>query len=130
MLSLRVRTPEPQHVTIRQFPFTIGRSPAADFVLNAAGVWEKHLTIELDYRERRFRFKAEPGAIVFRNRERIDDGWLKNGDTFQIGGSELSVTLSANRQKSLSMAEFGCWILWSMVLIVEASLFALLSRAL
>jgi pSer/pThr/pTyr-binding forkhead associated (FHA) protein len=128
LLQVGWEATQPRQHIIRKFPCVIGRSSTAEVVMQSPGIWDRHLTIELDERERRFRFQIETGAIAFRNRERVQEGWLKNGDLFQLGSSEILVSLAPASQKPLNRMELGAWLLLVCVILVELGLVFVLRR--
>lgn len=93
---------------IRSFPFLIGRSAAANLRLEEPGVWERHVSIELDPASG-FLLTIHENARVRLNGAPIRGGPLKNGDVIEIGAVKLEVWLSPVEQHSLGPRELGTW---------------------
>lgn len=128
LLQLRSGSETPRQKVITDFPFTIGRSAAANLLLQSPGVWDRHLTIGLDPGTRRFSFKSQPGAVVFQNRDRAEEGFIANGDLFQLGNSEIVITLAPASQHPLHIPEWTTWGVLILVVLVEVALFLFLQR--
>jgi hypothetical protein len=129
MLLLRIHSAnESRAKIVNKFPCVIGRSPAADFVLSAPGVWERHMVIAQDADKKKFTFATESGAIVFHNNEREEKGFIRNGDLFKIGATELQISLARAEQQGLSRPEVFAWMLLALVVAVEVMLLFVLQK--
>jgi len=128
MLQLRVSrgAQEISHCIVQKVPFTIGKSPTADLCLEAAGVWDVHVSLELDQESGKFKASALDEALLLVNGESCRTAFLKSGDLLQLGGCHLSVTLSPAEQRELTIQEFSAWALLFLVTILEIALIAVL----
>jgi pSer/pThr/pTyr-binding forkhead associated (FHA) protein len=118
MLSLDIRENHSRNlVTITRFPAHIGRSAAADVVLESPGVWDQHCQIKLDASSAKFRLVPLTDAIVLQNGTRVGDTPLASGDKIQIGGAEILVLLSSAAQQPLKGKEA---FLWTLLLLTTA----------
>jgi len=111
---------------VRKLPFVIGKSAAADLRLESAGIWDRHLSFELDLQNRKFRVSAIDEALLLLNGEPSKSALLKNGDLLQIGGCEIRVGLSPASQYALKVHELGVYLLMVLVFIVQIALIILL----
>ena len=126
MVSLQIREGSSRSkVTLTRFPANIGRSQAADVVLQSPGVWEQHGRLVLEKDGGKFRLIPEPHAIVFQNGEKVSEAILSNGDKLQIGAAEVQFLIAAARQTSLTRKEAFFWFLLGLVTSGEILLFAL-----
>ena len=73
-----------QRYRIGQFPSIIGRSSSAGIRMEEPGIWEKHLSIDLDG-SGAFIVKIFPGALTSLNGRSIETAFLRNGDVIEIG---------------------------------------------
>jgi predicted component of type VI protein secretion system len=92
----------------RRFPFTIGRATQADLSLPEPGVWEEHLSIELQ-RPAGFVLRVRPSATVLVNGRTVTEERLHNGDLIQVGPVRLRFSLSEMMQKSWRPREVLTW---------------------
>jgi pSer/pThr/pTyr-binding forkhead associated (FHA) protein len=74
---------------------TIGRAPAADFLVDAALVSRLHCRITADHEQLNIEDLASTNG-TFVNGRRVDTGRLANGDRLTIGRVELTVELVHN----------------------------------
>ena len=95
-------------VTVREFPFVIGRGTAAGLRLDDAGVWDSHLEIRFD-RRNGFSFQAGPNALTLVNGERVETGVMRNGDVIELGSAQLRFWLARTQQKTLQVREALTW---------------------
>jgi pSer/pThr/pTyr-binding forkhead associated (FHA) protein len=95
---------------VRHFPFHIGRAATNDLCLDDAGVWDRHLTVNLQKREG-FLLQAAPDTFVAINDEPQNSACLRNGDVISFGSAKLQFWLAAPRQRSLTFRELCVWLL-------------------
>src|SRR5947207_12757466 len=92
----------------RRFPACVGRSPANDFQLGEAGVWDQHFQIELNPAQG-FLIRVQPNAIVTVNGQAVQEARLRNGDVIEIGSLKLRFSLSETQQSGLRWREGLTW---------------------
>jgi hypothetical protein len=128
MLQLRVSQGLQQlsECEVRNVPFVIGKSARSDLRLESAGVWDRHLSFELDPENKKFRVSAIGDALLLLNGESCRCALLKNGDLLQIGGCEIRVALSAASQYALKLHELGVYLLLLLVFFVQIAMIFLL----
>ena len=96
-------------LAVRRFPFHIGRSAGNDLVLEEAGVWERHLTLEFQ-RQEGIRLLPGSGALLSVNSEPVDQPCrLRNGDLIALGAVKLQFFLSSPVQRALLVREALVW---------------------
>ncbi len=115
------------HVTeVRRFPFVVGRNDDAGLRLDDPGVWEQHL--EVDFERTGFSFSARGEALALVNGERVESGYLRNGDVIDLGSARLQFWLARTRQESLRWRETLTWIGLLAILAGQAGLILWLMR--
>lgn len=113
-------------IVVRRFPFVIGRG-AADFPLDDAGVWERHLQIDFQ-RGQGFNFIANPDALVIINGENVSNGLLRNGDAVELGSVSLRAWLARSEQKALRWRENVTWAGLFLLFAAQGALIVFLLR--
>ena len=110
-------------ITVRRFPFDIGRSDQNHLVLDDAGIWNQHLT--LSFRpDQGIEISQYPDAALSVNLQPVETGHcLRNGDVITLGAVKLQFWLAAASQRSLHGRELCIWII--LVLVVLTELFLL-----
>ena len=109
---------------VRRFPFRIGRTPENDLRLEAAGVWDQHLTLEFQKSEG-FILRTAPEAFAAVNEQPLTSGRLRNGDIISFGSAKIQFWLAAPRQRGLHQREFSVWFLMA---ALTAAQFVLIYR--
>jgi hypothetical protein len=130
MLQLRHGPGERQSretVIAARFPFTIGSGSSTDLKIEGHGVWDRHVSIELDSTTQRFTCSAVGSALLLINGETIRKAPLRNGDVLQLGSATVEVSLAPVPQHRLKFIEVGVWALLGIVAIIEAVLMVLLA---
>jgi pSer/pThr/pTyr-binding forkhead associated (FHA) protein len=94
---------------IKRFPCRIGRGSSNDLRLEQAGVWDRHLELQLIPTEG-IAASVLPGALATFNGEQLDRKVLRNGDVIQLGAAKLQFWLSPTRQRSFRVRESLTWI--------------------
>jgi hypothetical protein len=128
MLLLRVTQPEldtPECI-VQKLPFIIGKSRSADFQVEAPGVWDKHLSIELDSSNAKFTVSALNDALLLLNGEPCKTSLLRSGDVLQLGACELRISLSPGVQYTLRLQEFAVWFLFILITAIQLAFIFLL----
>jgi len=92
----------------RRFPFRIGRAASADLCLEADGIWDQHLELNL-IKPDGFVLNAQPNALATVNGQRVEQTRLRNGDLIEIGSLKMRFWLSATRQIGLGVREWFTW---------------------
>jgi pSer/pThr/pTyr-binding forkhead associated (FHA) protein len=126
MIQLRILSGQTAGDTqvVRRFPFRIGRAPENDLRLEAAGVWDNHLTLEFQKSEG-FVLHTAPDAFAAINEEQKQSARLRNGDIVSFGSAKIQFWLAAPRQRGLRLRELSVWLL---VAAITALQFVLIYR--
>jgi hypothetical protein len=126
MIQLRILSGQTAGDTqvVRRFPFRIGRALENDLRLEAAGVWDNHLTLEFQKSEG-FVLHTAPDAFAAINEEQKQSARLRNGDIVSFGSAKIQFWLAAPRQRSLRLRELSVWLL---VAAITALQFVLIYR--
>ena len=126
MIQLRILSGQTAGETqiVRRFPFRIGRAPENDLRLEAAGVWDNHLTLEFQKAEG-FVLRTAPETFVAINDEQKQSARLRNGDIISFGSAKIQFWLAAPRQRGLRLRELSVWLL---IAAITAAQFVLLYR--
>lgn len=109
---------------VRRFPFRIGRAPDNDLRLDAAGVWDRHLTLEFE-KAQGFTLHTAAEAFAAVNEQPLTSTRLRNGDIISFGSAKIQFWLAAPRQRGLHLRELFVWLL---LLAVTAFQFVLIYR--
>ena len=112
---------------IRHFPFRIGRAPGNGLQLEDDGVWDQHLSLELQPASG-FHVIAAPQALVTVNGAPLSAAPLRNGDTFGVGSVKLQFWLAAAPQGSLRLREGFVWMLLGLITLGQFLLLYALMR--
>lgn len=99
---------------VRRFPFRIGRSSANDLILDDAGVWDNHLTLEFE-KGNGFTLQTAPETFAAINEESKTSARLRNGDIVSFGSAKIQFWLAAPRQRGLRFRELSVWLLLAAV---------------
>jgi len=97
---------------VRRFPFRIGRAPENDLRLEAAGVWDRHLTLEFEQAQG-FTLHTATEAFAAVNEQLCTSTRLRNGDIISFGSAKIQFWLAAPRQRGLRQREALVWALLS-----------------
>jgi pSer/pThr/pTyr-binding forkhead associated (FHA) protein len=111
----------------RRFPFRIGRAAGNELQLDDDGVWDQHLTLELQ-REAGFTLTTASNALVSVNRQPVQTAVLHNGDLITLGSVQLQFWLGASRQRGLRASELFAWTLVVAVTVAQFTLIYWLIR--
>src|SRR3954469_205207 len=105
-----------------KFPITVGRSADCSFVLNDAGVFDRHF--EIQFSPEGFALHATPHAVVMVNDARCETALLRNGDTIIAGYPKIQFWLGALKQRGLRLREFFAWCMIGVVIAAQMYLLA------
>lgn len=94
--------------SVRRFPCVVGRSSNADLRVEAPGVWDRHIQLEL-IPAKGIALSVLPGALASVNGRPSSRELLHNGDLIDLGGAKLQFWLSQTRQRSLKAREILTW---------------------
>ena len=108
----------------RQFPFHIGRSPAADLQLEEDGVWDQHVKLAFDAANG-FVLSTHSNALATINGQAFHEVVLHNGDALEIGALKICFWLGETRQASLRLRE---WLTWAALALITAGQVVLIYR--
>ena len=111
---------------VRHFPFRIGRAAGDDLCLDDAGVWDSHLTLELQ-KETGFTLETTADAFVAVNDQPQTSARLRNGDIISFGSAKIQFWLAAPRLRGLRLREV---FVWALLVAVTACQFLLIYRLL
>jgi pSer/pThr/pTyr-binding forkhead associated (FHA) protein len=103
-----------ENIFVRRFPFRAGRAAGNDLVLDDAGVWDNHLTLEFQKAEG-FLLHTAPDTFVAVNEEQKNSARLRNGDIISFGSAKIQFWLSAPLQRPLRLRELSFWLLLAAV---------------
>ena len=92
-----------------RLPCLVGRSQQADLRLEDAGVFERHLQIELAANEGVV-LTVLPDARVAVNGQSVNRALLRNGDIIDAGSGRMQFWLDQTRQHSLTFREQSTWV--------------------
>jgi len=106
---------------VRHFPFSIGRAPGNDLQLADAGVWDRHLALNLEKPEG-FTLTAAPNALAAVNHQPVQTARLRNGDVITFGSVKIQFWLAAVRQRGLRLRELFVWALLALVTLGQFAL--------
>jgi predicted component of type VI protein secretion system len=107
---------------VDSFPCVVGRAAGCDLRLDAAGVWERH--VEIDLRgDQGFQLRALSGGSVILNGEQIEFGRVRNGDRIDLGGLALRFWLTPVRARSNRVGDV---IFWGICTAVGAAMIAMI----
>jgi pSer/pThr/pTyr-binding forkhead associated (FHA) protein len=120
MIQLRILSGQTAGDTqiVRRFPFRIGRAPENNLRLEAAGVWDQHLTLEFQKSEG-FILRTAPEAFAAVNDQPLASGRLRNGDIVSFGSAKIQFWLAAPRQRGLHLRELSVWFLMAALTAVQ-----------
>ena len=107
--------------TIRRFPCCIGRAASADLRLDEAGVWDKHLLLEVDTAEG-FVMTVLEGALASVNGQPLDRTRLRNGDLIEAGAATIQFWLGETRQRGLKTRETLTWAALALLCLLQVLL--------
>lgn len=129
MVQLRALTGKNAGTTypVPQFPSVIGRSNAADVLIEGDGVWDQHAALDLDPSDR-FHIARISEAILLVNGELASEALLRNGDLIDVGSVKLQFWLSEPHQKAFRFREVATWAGLGIFLVLQLALIYWLTR--
>jgi pSer/pThr/pTyr-binding forkhead associated (FHA) protein len=104
---------------VRHFPFRIGRAAQNDLSLDDDGIWDSHLSLELQRDNQRFILAVAPNALVAVNNQPVGNAPLRNGDIIGLGSVKLQFWLAAVQQRGLRLRELFVWGLLVLVTLAQ-----------
>jgi Inner membrane component of T3SS, cytoplasmic domain len=104
------------------FPFTIGRAAGNNLQLDDDGVWDQHLTLNLQKPEG-FTLALAPNALASVNNQPLQTTRLRNGDIIALGSVKLQFWLAATCQRGLLLREL---FIWALIIAITAAQFVLI----
>lgn len=107
--------------SVRRFPCVVGRSPSADLRVEAPGVWDRHIQLEL-VPAKGIALSVLPGALANINGRPSNHELLRNGDLIDLGGVKLQFWLSQTRQGSLRAREMLTWTGLALLSLLEVAI--------
>jgi predicted component of type VI protein secretion system len=105
----------------RRFPVQIGRSADCSLQLDDAGVWDRHLQIDL-VRGEGFVVTTHANALLSIGGQPVQRQALRNGDTLVIGAVSLQFWLARTRQSGLGFREVLTWGAIGAISLAQVSL--------
>jgi pSer/pThr/pTyr-binding forkhead associated (FHA) protein len=112
---------------VRHFPFRIGRAAQNDLRMDDDGIWDSHLTLELNHDNKRFTLAVAPNALATVDNQPVENAPLRNGDIISFGSVKMQFWLAAVRQRSLLLREM---VVWALLALVTLGQFILIYRLL
>lgn len=107
-----------ENLFVRRFPFRIGRAAENDLVLDDAGVWDNHLTLEFEKNDG-FSLKSASEAFAAINEQPQKEAHLRNGDIISFGSAKIQFWIAPPRQGGLRLRELGVWLLIAAVTVFQ-----------
>ena len=101
----------------RRFPVRIGRSANADLQVEEPGVWDEHLTMNLDAEG--FLVETHANALASINGQPVQRALLRNGDTIEIGSVKLQFWLAEAPQRGQGVREGFVWTVISVICLAQ-----------
>jgi hypothetical protein len=99
----------------------IGRGADADLRLEEAGVWDRHMLVDLDP-TRGFTLTVLPDAWAALNGQPIEHAVLRNGDLIDVGSVRMQFWFSQTKQRSLHTRERLTWLALAVLCAVQVLL--------
>lgn len=106
---------------VKRFPCRIGRAPDADVRLEAEGVFDRHLELNLE-RPEGFVLTRAPQAMALVNGASFEKIQIRNGDLIEFGHCKIQFWLSATRQCNLRPRERMTWIAFGLLALLQVGL--------
>jgi len=100
-----------------KFPITVGRSADCSFVLNDAGIFDRHF--EIQFSSEGFTLQASSQAAVMVNDARCETALLRNGDTIIAGYPKIQFWLGAMQQRGLRVRETFAWLMIAAIVATQ-----------
>jgi len=107
----------------RHFPFHIGRTAQNELQIEDDGVWDSHLTLELNRDIKRIVLAVAPNALAVVNNQAMQSAPLRNGDIISVGSAKIQFWLATVKQRSLRLRE---WLVWALINFVTIGQFILI----
>ncbi len=104
----------------RRFPVRIGRSATADLRVEEPGVWDEHLTMNLNADG--FMVETHANALASVNGQPVQRALLRNGDTIEIGSVKLQFWLAEAPQRGQGVREGFVWTVISVICLAQIAL--------
>ena len=108
-------------VTARHFPFVLGRGAQADLTLEEAGVWDRHLELDLNPAGDFVATAPSAGGVTL-NGLPVQRAVLRHGDCLTLGSVTLQFWLSATRQASQRLRERLTWTFLALLCLGQVAL--------
>ena len=106
---------------VRRFPFRIGRAPENDLRLEAAGVWDRHLTLEFEQAQG-FTLHTATEAFAAVNEQLCTSTRLRNGDIISFGSAKIQFWLAPAKLRGLRLREAFVWLLLAGATLVQIAI--------
>lgn len=103
MIVLRVLTGKQagSSVTVRRFPFRVGRAAGNHLGVEDEGVWPRHLTLEVEHTS--VLVQGSEHAVTLVNGVPVERAVLRNGDVLTAGAWSARFSFGEVEQKRLKM---------------------------
>ncbi len=98
-----------QVVLVSSFPAVVGRLDSADVCIEENGVWDRHVTIELE-NTTGYHARLSEHALGSVNGQEFTRHHLRNGDVLELGAARLQFWVGAAVQSNLRWREHMIWI--------------------
>ena len=103
-----------------RFPIQIGRLSSCAWVLDEAGVWDRHCEIDLSGAD--LLLRALPNSLVLLNDQKIELSPLRNGDLITLGAARLRFGFSPVRQHGQGTREALTWLALAALCLAQVAL--------
>lgn len=106
---------------VRRFPFHVGRAVDNDLSLDAAGVWDYHLVLDLQKNEG-FTLQTIEQSFATVNDHPQNSVLLRNGDIISFGSAKIQFWITSPGQRGLRPRELFVWVLLILVTLGQFAL--------
>lgn len=103
---------------ITQDRFVVGRGAQANLRVEGAGVWDRHLSFEIDRAEGLIA-RCEEGAMAMVEGRPIQRHRVRNGDELTLGAFRVRISLAPTRRRSVGMWEAFFWMVFAGMLAAQ-----------
>jgi hypothetical protein len=123
MVQLRILSGKTAGETtlVRRFPFHVGRAAGNQLQLDAAGVWDRHLTLEF-HKSEGFTLHTVADAFAAVNEQPQTTVRLRNGDIISFGSAKIQFWLAPAKLRGLRFREGFVWALLAAVTALQIAL--------
>jgi hypothetical protein len=114
-LTLRESGSDPKWVAVDTVPYVIGRAAEANLRVEAPGVWDRHLVLELDATEGLVAIPS-PEALTTFEGQTIQRHRVRMGDVLGLGSVTIQFLLTPVVRRRTGLWEVAVWLLFAAVI--------------